>query len=71
MTRPKWLDDKAKMAFCQSFLNHMKWQSQPHTLHLFSIFSIFFIIERDLSLLGLSSQKFYLLDFNYGKHLLQ
>ena len=27
------LDEKVKMAFCESFLNHMKWESQSYTLH--------------------------------------
>ena len=33
------LDDKAKMAFCKSFLNHIKRQSQPYLLDTSSIHS--------------------------------
>ena len=76
-----WLD-KAKMAFCKSFLNHMKWHyiyllsssihlsSSIFTLHYIYLLYVGDIIERDLSLWGLLPQKFYLLDFNYRKHLL-
>ena len=67
------------MAFCKSFLNHMKWHyiyllsSSIHlspsifTLHYIYLLYVGDIIERDLSLWGLLQQKFYLLDFNYRK----
>ena len=67
------LDDKAKMAFWKSFLNHMKWHyidPLSSSIHLSSsIFTWHYvyllytgdIIRRDL---------FYLLDFNYREHLL-
>ena len=32
------LDDNAKMAFCESFLIHMKWKIQSRTLHPSSIY---------------------------------
>ena len=32
------LDDIVTIAFCEPFLNHMKQQSQPHTLHLSCIY---------------------------------
>ena len=31
------LNDKFKIAFCESFLDHIKWQTQPDTLHSFSL----------------------------------
>ena len=56
------LDDKAKMAFCKSFLNHMQWHyiyllsssihlsSSIFTLQYIYLLYVGDIIERDLSL---------------------